>query len=392
MKSKTHERRSSNGRRRNRGLYRIMAFGFIGGVAILAIASILKPDTHFSEEENRILTEFPEFRKEKLVDKEYMDKLESYTSDQFILRDFWIKMKVQCDLILGKRELNGAYLGKEHYLMQIPSEPNWEQLEENLEGMNRFANRHEGMNINAMIVPNAVYVMRDYLPKGAPFQDQGKNMKKLQKKLSDKIGFIDVTKTLQQHVDEGMYYKTDHHWTSRAAFYSFKAAASQLGIENMVKDYTTYAVTDTFSGTLASRSGYHKTEDLIEVFAPEGVDLQYLVSDSDDGEKRPTVYDKEALKEKDKYQLFFGGNHARVDIVTTYNTTRKLVVFKDSYANCFVPFLLPYYSEIIMIDPRYYYENVETLIANKNITDVLFLYNMDTFMTDNSIAGVLGRE
>lgn len=392
MRSRTHERRGSSGRRRNRGLYRIMAFGFIGGVAILAIASIIKPDVHFSEEENRILTEFPEFRKEKLVDKEYMNQLESYTSDQFILRDFWIKMKVQCDLILGKRELNGVYLGEEHYLMQIPSEPNRKQLEENLEAMNRFASRHDGLNINAMIVPNAVYVMKDYLPKGAPFQDQGKNMKNLQKKLSDKIGFIDVTKTLQQHVDEGMYYKTDHHWTSRAAFYSFKAAASQLGIENMVSDYTTYTVTDAFSGTLASRSGYHKAEDLIEVFAPEGVELQYLVSDSDNKEKRPTVYDKEALKGKDKYQLFFGGNHARVDIVTTQNTTRKLVVFKDSYANCFVPFLLPYYSEIIMIDPRYYYENVETLIANKNITDVLFLYNMDTFMTDNSIAGVLGIE
>ena len=45
-----------------------------------------------------------------------------------------------------------------------------------------------------------------------------------------------------------------------------------------------------------------------------------------------------------------------------------------------------------MIDPRYYYDNVETLITNKKITDVLFLYNMDTFMTDNSIAGVLASE
>ena len=62
-----------------------------------------------------------------------------------------------------------------------------------------------------------------------------------------------------------------------------------------------------------------------------------------------------------------------VDIVTTNDTSRKLVVFKDSYANCFVPFLLPYYNEIVMIDPRYYYDNVETLITNKKITDVLFL-------------------
>lgn len=392
MENRTRKRRRDGRREKSSGLHRIMAFAFIGGVLILAVASIIKPDVRFSEEENRILTEMPKLNKESLADKSYMTDLESYTSDQFIMRDFWIKMKVQSDLLLGKRELNGVYLGKEKYLMQAPSDPDEENVKANLEAMNQFAQRHENINVNAMIVPNAVYVMEDYLPNGAPVRDQGKDMKNIQKQLSDQVGFIDVTKTLQQHAEEGMYYKTDHHWTSKAALYSFKAAAEQMAIENPVSDYTVYTVSDSFSGTLASRSGYHKAEDTIEVYAPEGVEVQYLVSDSDNGEKRPTVYDKDKLKEKDKYQLFFGGNHAMVDILTTNDTTRRLVVFKDSYANCFVPYLIPYYNEIIMIDPRYYYDNIETLISNKWITDVLFMYNVDTFMTDNSIAGVLAAE
>lgn len=391
MENNTRKRR--NGRRRpRREVYRIMAFSFIGAVLILAFASIIKPDVRFSEEENRILAKMPKLSKESLMDKGYMTGLESYTSDQFFLRDFWIKMKVQCDLLLGKRELNGVYLGADKYLMQAPASPDEKNVQANLDAMNRFAKKHENMKINAMIVPNAVYVMEDYLPKGAPVRDQGKDMKKLKKSLSGEIGFIDVTKTLQQHVNEGMYYKTDHHWTSRAALYSFKTAAEQLGIENPITEYKAYMVDASFSGTLASRSGYHKAEDEIQVYAPEGVELQYLVSDSDDGKKRPTVYDKSKLKEKDKYQVFFGGNHAMVDIMTTNDTTRKLIVFKDSYANCFVPYLIPYYNEIVMIDPRYYYENVETLIANKGITEALFLYNLDTFMTDNSIAGALAVE
>lgn len=386
------KRRRGGGRKINRGLCRIMAYFFIGWILILSAASIIKPDVHFSEEENRILSDMPKLSKESLMDKSYMTGLESYTSDQFILRDFWIRMKVQCDLLLGRRELNGVYLGKHQYLIQDLSDPDEKNVQANLEAMNRFVQKHENVKINAMLVPNAAYVMKDYLPKGAPVRDQEKDMTNVKKKLSDKIGFIDVTKTLQQHIDEEMYYKTDHHWTSKAAAYSFRAAAEQLGIESPITEYTAYTVTDSFSGTLASRSGYHKTEDRIEVYAPEGVELQYLVSDSDNGEKRSTVYDREKLKEKDKYQVFFGGNHARVDIMTTNDTTRKLVVFKDSYANCFVPYLVPYYSEIIMIDPRYYYENVETLMTNKGITDVLFLYNMDTFMTDNSIAGALAVE
>ena len=81
-----------------------------------------------------------------------------------------------------------------------------------------------------------------------------------------------------------------------------------------------------------------------------------------------------------------------VDISTTNDKGRKLLIFKDSYANCFVPFLVPYYTEIVMVDPRYYYDNVQTLMNNKGITDVLFLYNMDTFLTDNSLADVLSGE
>lgn len=71
---------------------------------------------------------------------------------------------------------------------------------------------------------------------------------------------------------------------------------------------------------------------------------------------------------------------------------KNLLIFKDSYANCFVQFLLPYYQNIIMVDPRYYYENVDSLVESYGITDILFLYNVNTFVTDNSLADVLAEE
>ena len=65
--------------------------------------------------------------------------------------------------------------------------------------------------------------------------------------------------------------------------------------------------------------------------------------------------------------------------------------FKDSYANCMVQFLLPYYQDIIMIDPRYFYNDIDKIIEDYGITDVLFLYNASTFLADNSIADVLAE-
>ena len=78
-----------------------------------------------------------------------------------------------------------------------------------------------------------------------------------------------------------------------------------------------------------------------------------------------------------------------MDITTSADTGRSLLVFKDSYANCFMQFLYPYFDHITMIDPRYYYDNVENVIRSEGITDVLYLYNLDTFLGDSSLADVL---
>ncbi len=385
---RTKERR----RKENRKLYLHMAYCFAGMVLLLLAASIIQPDRKISEEENRVLAEFPKPGLESLKNKDFMIGLENYASDQFVLRDAWISLKVQCDLLAGKREFNGVYLGKKKYLMQIPAEMDEKNTKENLEAINQFYQRNSELKVNMLIVPNAAYIMKDYLPIGAPVRDQKEDMEYIKKQLSDGIRYIDVTETLQQHAKEGIYYKTDHHWTTRGAAYGFNAAAMALDIQGVATEYKIHTVATDFSGTLASRTGYHKAVDTVEVYEPENVEVQYLVSDSDNEEKRPTVYDRAALEGKDKYQVFFGGNHAMVDIMTTNDKGRKLLIFKDSYANCFVPFLIPYYTEVVMIDPRYYYDNIQTMVVNKGITDVLFLYNMDTFLSDNSLADVLMGE
>ena len=65
------------------------------------------------------------------------------------------------------------------------------------------------------------------------------------------------------------------------------------------------------------------------------------------------------------------------------DSKRTLLLIKDSYANCFVPFLVSQFREIVLVDPRYYYGDLESLTAGQSFTDVLFLYNLNTFLTDD---------
>ena len=104
-----------------------------------------------------------------------------------------------------------------------------------------------------MIVPNAISVSADKLPENAPGGDQPAQMELISRTLSAQLDFLNVTDTLCQHASEGMFYRTDHQWTTLAAKYAFDAVAEQLGITNPAREYDVYTVSDTFEGTLAPK-------------------------------------------------------------------------------------------------------------------------------------------
>ena len=105
--------------------------------------------------------------------------------------------------------------------------------------------------------------------------------------------------------------------------------------------------------------------------------------------KSASLYASEKLKGRDKYGVFLDGNHPIVKIRTMADSDRTLLLLKDSYANCFVPFLTSSFREIVLVDPRYYYGNIEELLLEQNFTDILILYNLNTFLQDDVLHFVL---
>ncbi|MEG1742531.1 MAG: hypothetical protein RR237_06585, partial [Acetivibrio sp.] len=73
-------------------------------------------------------------------------------------------------------------------------------------------------------------------------------------------------------------------------------------------------------------------------------------------------------------------------------SSERILVIKDSYANCFIPFLTPYYREVMVVDPRYYYGDIHKLMEENHFNRVLFLYNANTFFGDNNLSGVLASD
>lgn len=366
----------------------LLSYLLVGVILIFTVSGLIIKDKDFSPTENRSLAQKPKITFASVADGSFLKDLGNYVADQFPTRDFWISLNLKMNTLLGQKESGGVYLCEDNYLIQVPGAPNQAQVERNLAAIEAFAEKYPELNMVMTVVPNSATVHADRLPANAPVRDQLADLEFIRSQL-DQVTFHDVTPVLMEHKDEYLFYKTDHHWTSLAAKYAFHSIAEDLNIRPvMADDYTSYLVSNTFEGTLASKSGSHSARDSVEIYIPH-TNIDYYVTYADTGENISSLYRRSALNQKDHYTVFFGGNYSRVDITTTSDTERCLLLFKDSYANCMVQFLYPYFDHITMIDPRYYYDNIDLVIKTEGITDVLYLYNADTFLGDTSLADVL---
>lgn len=383
------ERQTGTGRRNAR--LRMTGMMFLFALLIFVISDLFAKEQTFSENENRMLSGKPEMTLQRVADGSYMRQFESYKSDQFPGRDFWVGMKTGIDWLAGNREENGVFKCSDGYLMEEAGLPDAKALQENIQAMKKFQKNHENIQMNVLVVPDAVSVLEEKLPPFASTASQRELLEEVRKSLSDSFVWMDAFTPLHQHKEDEVYYKTDHHWTTKGAYYVFKSTASVLGIEkNRMVKMEPYAVTDSFNGTLSSRSGYERSrKEPIYIYLPEEDTAKVVVNYTEEQRKTVSMYDSSKLDGKDKYAVFFGGNHPLIKIRTMSGSQDRLLVVKDSYANCFLPFLTFYYRDIVVVDPRYYYGNLETLMKENEITQVLFLYNANNFFKDNNISGVL---
>lgn len=367
---------------------------FILTLFLFLIINVIVPDREKSVQENRMLATKPKFRLSSLISGDYDEKFEAYMDDQFVGRDMWRKLKVTVDRIGGSRLENGVYIGMNGQLLEQIEVADENHLAANIKAIKSFSESQSKIPVRMMLVPDAANVLNHSLPALAKPEDQTQMFSMVRKDLGDSVEWIDVSTELNKHKTEKIYYKTDHHWTTLGAFYAFQAAAPSLGIDgDLSGKYVSYAVSDSFNGMLASKSGVNLGEkEQIDIYVPTEEDTDLIVDYVDEGKRSTSLYDSSKLKEKDQYTVFLGGNSSLLDIRTVSTSTKRLLLVKDSFANSFIPFLTPYYREIVVVDPRYYSGTINDLMDSYRISEVLFLYSGNTFFKDNNISGVFTVE
>lgn len=361
----------------------LLIFGFTA-------ATILSPLMGFSETENRVLAEMPEVKINMILSGDFEADYEEYLTDQFVMRNQWISLKTSVERLLLKRESKDIYFAKDDYLIEKHTGSYETQMaQRNIVALTEFAQQYEEQfgqsHLSILIVPNAVDILSDKLP---PFAESGggnEYLEQISEILPEGIWF-DGASVLREHTDEEIYYRTDHHWKTLAAFYVYQAWAERQGyIVPELTDYEIQTVTDCFEGTIQSKLGIGTAGDTIELFFPL-TEPAYTVYRESTEITENSLYDYAALDTKDKYAVFLGGNEPFLRIRTAAPNERKILVIKDSYANCFIPFMLGEFQEIDVLDLRYTNQRLSGILAEGGYTDILILYNASGFAEDMSIS------
>ena len=372
----------------------LLGMVFLLFLFIIMIINLIVPDSSISEEENRVLSSGPAFSLNNILSGTFMEQVEEYASDQFAGRNILRRLKVGVDMLGGVRQEGDVYIGSDGQLLEEIKVPEQENLQANLDAIRQFTEDYPDLTVNMILVPDAANILSGSLPALAAVENQSQLISMVKNGLADSVGWIDASSVLNRHRSEKIYYKTDRYWTALGAFYTFQEAAPALGISEDVSDkYVSYTVSGSFNGSLAARSGACLDEkETIEIYAPTQGDDDVIVDYVDEGKRTSSLYDSACLEGRNQYEVYLGGDTSLLDIRTVSTSQKRILVVKDSFANCFIPLLAPYFREIVVVDPRYYSGTIEDIMATYKITDTLFLYSGNGFFTDNSISGVFTGE
>ena len=353
---------------------------FIGGFFVL---NLLLPDKTFSEKENRQLQTLPKFSFSSLFSGSFATRFESYCSDQFAGRDIWIETKAGAELAQGKQQNNGVFLCVGDRLIEPFTAPQADALERAVQAADSLSDA--GVPVSLAIIPTAAQLYADILPEGAENDDQKSVIDSAYSQTA--LETVDISSVLAAHAGEYIFYRTDHHWTSLGAYYAANALRRSWGLPEIDQaTLTPETVSDSFCGTLYSSSGFFwiapdKMETLIA--APESSSVTRY--ETNGTEQTLPLYNYDKLTVKDKYTFFLGGNIPRAVVDTGTENAPSLLILRDSYADSLVPFMTDAFSEIHLIDLRYYTGSVREYIAENAVDRVLLLYSTDNFCSDSSL-------
>ena len=361
----------------------ITVIAFCAILGVMGALFLVLPEKDFSETEKRYLADFPALTWESLSSGEWGADMETYMADHIPGRDFLVGLNAYFEKVTGRQVSKDIYVAEGDRLVEKPVVWDDTQVAQNMGAVNLFA-QTLGTDVDFMIVPSAGWAVEDTVKGLAdPYRDE-EMIEKLYSLAGENLNTVDILSVFEPMDRQSLYYRTDHHWTSLGAYTAYSTYMQEKGRDFRAKEDFTVRTEEGFRGTTYSRSALWLTpaEPLQLWQGSENL----TVTNGESETVHNGVFYENRLEEADKYTVYLDGNHSVVRIENPDNAGKgKLLVIRDSYANCLGCFLAESYETVVLVDLRYYKNPISELYSQENFDDVLISYSLSNFMTDTNL-------
>ena len=338
----------------------------------LALWAWMNPSKQISEAERRPLAQKPAFS------EKFQSEFESYSLDQFPLRDGFRRLKSLFHTgVLGQRDNNGIYLTngtavKQEYPLSTDSVKH---------AMGRFQKIYDEYLTESRcfyaIIPDKGYYLgeksghltMDYdalyaqMAAGLPWAQE-----------------IDLRPVLSGQD----YYRTDTHWRQENLIPAASVLCEGLGVTPpKAEQFAATPLERPFYGVYYGQAALPMEPDTLYLMESDLLE-QCTVYDHETG-KVGSVYDMTKLDSRDLYDVYLSGARALLTIGNpNAGTDRELIVFRDSFGSAIVPLLMADYAKVTLVDIRYIQPDLLGQLLDFHGQDALFLYS--TLVLNSSAA------
>lgn len=342
----------------------------------LSVSFLLKPASDFSSSERRALLQFPQLSINTVLSGKFMSDFESYTLDQFPLRDGFRTIKALfSSAVFRQQDNNGIYV-EDGIAAAVEYPLNTDSVQNAAEKFNFIKDKYlnESNKIYLSLIPDKNYFL-------APISGRlSFDYKSFVNQLCEKTEgeeYIDIFPLLS--IED--YYKTDTHWKQENLIPTAQKLLNEMNTNADFSSLRENVLDVPFYGVYYGQSALPLNSEQIKYYTSDMID-SFEVYDHQNG-KPMKVYDMEKAGGKDPYEMFLSGSLSLITIDNPKATNdKKLVLFRDSFGSSIAPLLAMGYSQVTVVDIRYMQSTVLDRFVDFENSDVLFLYS--TLVLNNS--------
>lgn len=348
--------------------------------AVLTLLAWFLPAREISEAERRPLAQMPEVSVQSLWNGRFMEEFDSFTLDQFPLRDTFRTIKSLVHFYgLRQSDNNAVYIADGYAVKQeYPVNPDSVS-----HALNRFQYLYDkylkdAASVHMAIIPDKGYYLAD--SSGHLNIDFSNFVSAFEAGLPW-VNFIDLTGDLSAED----YYRTDIHWRQESLLEAAQTLCDALGVTApRVEDYTVTALQRPFYGVYYGQAALPMEPDTMRILESDLL-KNCRVYDYESGQYTD-VYNLEKLSSRDLYDVFLSGSRSLLTIENpNAATSRELILFRDSFGSAMAPLLVQDYAKVTLVDIRYIQIDLLDRFLEFKDQEVLLLYSVPVLNNSQTI-------